>query len=83
MMAMLAEIRLLKRLAVADPGALTEELARAEKAAHQGLKEARDAIAQMRFNPVRDEGLAAALGDFVTSFIANSWRVLPSSARWR
>ncbi len=72
MMAMLAEIRLLKRLAVADPGALTDELAHAEEAAHQGLKEARDAIARMRFNPVRDEGLAAALADFVNRFIERS-----------
>ncbi len=69
MMAMLTEIRLLKRLSVADPGALAEEFTRAEEAAHQGLKEARAAIAQMRFNPVRDAGLAAALGDFVNVFV--------------
>ena len=68
MMAMLTEVRLLKRLANADPSALPEELTRAEEAAHQGLKEARAAIAQMRFNPVRDAGLAAALGDLVTMF---------------
>jgi signal transduction histidine kinase len=69
MMAMLTEIRLLKRLSAVDPGALTEELTRAEETAHQGLKEARAAIAQMRFNPVRDAGLAAALGDFVKLFV--------------
>jgi signal transduction histidine kinase len=68
MMAMLTEIRLLKRLSTANPGALAEELAHAEEAAHQGLKEARAAIAQMRFNPVRDAGLAAALGGLVTMF---------------
>lgn len=68
MMAMLTEIRLLKRLATANPGALAEELAHAEEAAHQGLDEARAAIAQMRFNPVRDAGLAAALGGLVTMF---------------
>jgi signal transduction histidine kinase len=69
MMAMLTEVRLLKRLSATDPGALTEELIRAEETAHQGLKEARAAIAQMRFNPVRDAGLAAALGDFVELFV--------------
>jgi signal transduction histidine kinase len=68
MMAMLAEIRLLKRLSAANPEALGEELARAEEAAHEGLKEARDAIARMRFNPVRDAGLAAAVGDLVKVF---------------
>jgi signal transduction histidine kinase len=69
MMAMLAEIRLLKRLSNTNPGAMAEELTRAEETAHQGLKEARAAITQMRFNPVRDAGLAAALGDFVKLFI--------------
>ena len=72
MMAMLTEVRLLKRLANANPGALAEELTRAEEAAHQGLKEARAAIAQMRFNPVRDAGLAAALGDLVRMFSERS-----------
>lgn len=69
MMAMLTEIRLLKRLSATNPGAMAEELTRAEEAAHQGLREARAAIAQMRFNPVRDAGLAAALGDFVKLFV--------------
>jgi len=69
MMAMLTEIRLLKRLSVTNPGAMAEEFVRAEDAAHQGLKEARAAIAQVRFNPVRDAGLAAALGDLVNLFV--------------
>jgi signal transduction histidine kinase len=69
MMAMLTEIRLLKRISATNPGALGDELMRAEETARQGLKEARDAIAQMRFNPVRDSGLAAALGDFVERFV--------------
>ncbi len=69
MMAMLTEIRLLKRLSTTNPGALAEELMRAEETAHQGLNEARAAIAQMRFNPVRDAGLAAALGDFIELFV--------------
>ena len=69
MMAMVAQIRLLKRLWTVNPGALAEELMHAEETAHQGLKEARAAITQMRFNPVRDAGLAAALGDFVKMFV--------------
>ncbi len=68
MMAMVAQIRLLKRLWAVNPGAVAEELTRAEETAHQGLKEARAAITQMRFNPVRDAGLAAALDDFVKLF---------------
>ncbi len=69
MMAMLTEIRLLKRISATNPEALGEELLRAEETAHRGLKEARAAIAQMRFNPVRDAGLAAALGDYVELFV--------------
>jgi len=69
MMAMLAEIRLLKRLSATNPAAMAEELMHAEETAHQGLKEARAAITQMRFNPVRDAGLAAALGDLVKLFV--------------
>ena len=69
MMAMLTETRLLKRLLATNPGALAEELTRAEETAHQGLIEARAAIGQMRFNPVRDVGLASALGDFVKLFV--------------
>lgn len=69
MMAMLTEIRLLKRLSVTNPGALAEELTHAEESAHQGLKEVRAAITQMRFNPVRDAGLAAALDDLVKLFV--------------
>ncbi len=69
MMAMLAEVRLLKRLSLNDPQALSEELVHAEEAAHEGLREARAAIAHMRINPVRDNGLAAALDDLVHFFI--------------
>jgi signal transduction histidine kinase len=69
MMAMLTEIRVLRRLLATNPEAMTEELARAEETAHQGLEEARAAIIQMRFNPVRDAGLAAALGEFIKQFV--------------
>ncbi len=69
MMAMLTEIRLLRRLSATNPGALAEELAQAEETAQQGLNEARAAITQMRFNPVRDAGLTAALDELVKSFV--------------
>jgi signal transduction histidine kinase len=69
MMAMLTEVRVLRRLLASNPEAMTEELARAEETAHQGLEEARAAIIQLRFNPVRDAGLAAALGEFIKRFV--------------
>lgn len=68
MMAMLAEVRLLRKLHIHDPTALPDELAHAEQVAHQGLKEVRAAIAQMRFNAVRDAGLGAALADAIKLF---------------
>ncbi len=61
MMAMLSEVRLLRKLQVHDPASLPDELARAEEVAHEGLNEARTAITQMRVNAVRDTGLGAAL----------------------
>lgn len=61
MMAMLAQIRLLRNLHIHDPAALGAELVHAEEVAHSGLREARDAINQLRFNPVRDVGLGMAL----------------------
>lgn len=72
MMAMLTEIRLLKKLAVTRPEALSEELLEAEQAAHQGLQEARAAIAQIRYNPVRDVGLGVALQDHLKLFAERS-----------
>ncbi|MDE2598161.1 MAG: hypothetical protein KGL40_00915 [Rhodocyclaceae bacterium] len=68
MMAMLTEIRLLKKLAETQPEALAEELIEAEKAARQGLQEARAAIGQIRYNPVRDVGLGVALQDHLNLF---------------
>ncbi len=69
MMAILSEIRFLRRLQARDPAALPEELARAEQVAHEGLKEARTAITQMRVNAVRDTGLGAALSSEFERFI--------------
>src|ERR1019366_7910679 len=68
MMAMLSEIRLLRKLQAHDPAAVPEELARAEQVAHDGLNEARSAIAQMRVNAVRDTGLGAALSKAIERF---------------
>ena len=61
MMAMLSEVRFLRRLQAHDPAALPAELSRAEEVAREGLQEARTAIAQMRLNAVRDTGLGPAL----------------------
>lgn len=72
MMAMLTEVRLLRKLHQHNPAALPDELAHAEQVAHQGLKEARDAIMQMRFNAVRDVGLGVALADAIRHFSERS-----------
>jgi signal transduction histidine kinase len=69
MMAMLSEVRLLRKLQAHDPASLKEELARAEQVAHEGLIEARTAITQMRVNAVRDTGLGAALGKAFDRFL--------------
>jgi signal transduction histidine kinase len=69
MMAMLSEIRFLRRLQARDPAAVTDELARAEKLAHEGLQEARTAITQMRVTAVRETGLGPALASAFERFI--------------
>jgi signal transduction histidine kinase len=69
MMAMLSEVRLLRKLQAHDPASLADELARAEGVAHDGLNEARTAIAQMRLNTVRDTGLGPALAKAFGRFI--------------
>lgn len=68
MMAMVAQIRLLKRLAISDPAALPAELDQAEQTARDGLAEARAAITQLRFNAARDVGLGSALGEHLKRF---------------
>ena len=68
MMAMLTEIRVLKRLASTQPQQLPEELVRAEQAAREGLQEARHAIDQLRSNPVRQVGLGSALAELARNF---------------
>jgi signal transduction histidine kinase len=69
MMAMLSEVRLLRKLQAHDPAALPDELARAEEVAHDGLNEARTAITQMRLNAVRDTGLGPALAKAFDRFL--------------
>jgi signal transduction histidine kinase len=69
MMAILSEIRFLRRLQARDPAAVANELAHAEKIAHEGLQEARTAITQMRGNAVRETGLGPALGNAFERFI--------------
>ena len=69
MMAMLSEVRLLRKLHAHDPSALADELARAEEVAHDGLNEARTAVAQMRLNAVRDTGLGPALAKTFDRFV--------------
>jgi signal transduction histidine kinase len=68
MMAMLSEIRLLRKIQVHDPGSLADELRRAEAVAQDGLNEARSAITQMRVSSVRDAGLGPALAKAVEVF---------------
>jgi signal transduction histidine kinase len=69
MMAMLTEIRFLRRLQAHDPASLSAELAHAEELAHEGLKEARSAITQMRVNAVREMGLGEALSNAFERFL--------------
>jgi signal transduction histidine kinase len=69
MMALLSEIRFLRRLQARDPAAVADELARAEEVAHEGLKEARSAITQMRVNAVRETGLGPALANEFERFV--------------
>ena len=68
MMAMLSEVRLLRKIQVHDPHSLADELARAEEVAHAGLNEARSAIAQMRSHSARDTGLGPALSKAIERF---------------
>jgi signal transduction histidine kinase len=62
MAGMLTQIRLIRKIAKADPERLAEELERAEEVALDGLREARSAVTRMRHQAVRDDGLGAALG---------------------
>ena len=87
MMALLSEMRFLRRLHAHDPGAVAEELVRAEELARKGLQEARSAISQMRVNAVRDTGLGPALSREFDRFVdrtgvAGDFSADPESARF-
>jgi signal transduction histidine kinase len=69
MMALLSEVRFLRRLHAREPHAVAEELVRAEDLARKGLQEARSAISQMRVNAVRDTGLGPALSREFDHFV--------------
>ncbi len=69
MMALLSEVRFLRRLHAREPNAVAEELVRAEDLARKGLQEARSAISQMRVNAVRDTGLGPALAREFERFV--------------
>jgi signal transduction histidine kinase len=69
MMAILSEIRFLRKLQAREPKALTKELARAESIAQAGLEEARGAITQMRVTAVRESGLGPALAVMFERFM--------------
>ena len=87
MMAMLSEIRFLRKLQSHDPAAVAGELARAEEVAHEGLKEARTAITRMRVNAVRETGLGPALSTLLARFVdhtglAGEFTADPEAARF-
>jgi signal transduction histidine kinase len=87
MMAMLSEIRFLRKLQAREPGALAEELARAEMIAHEGLREARSAIAQMRVTAVRETGIGPALAAELEHFanrtgVEGKFQADPGAARF-
>jgi len=69
MMAIISEIRFIRRLQTHDPASVPDELGRAEKLAHEGLSEARSAITQMRTTTVREAGLGPALSREFEQFI--------------
>ncbi len=65
MLAMLTQIRLIQKFHKAKPELVLEELAYAETAAQEGLNLARDAVIELRYFAVRDDGLKSALQKLV------------------
>lgn len=61
LVAVVAQLRLVRKLAERAPDRVPEELARAEEAARSGLDRGREALGQVRFQRAGDEGLEAAL----------------------
>jgi signal transduction histidine kinase len=77
---MLMEVRMLRTLHAHDPQAVAAELERAEELARHGLREAREAVSQMRMNAVRDLGLATALRAAVNRFAERTGTAVSFSA---
>lgn len=61
MLALLTQIRLIRKIAPADPVQAMAELARAEEAAQEGLGRSREAVVNLRYSPVREDGFGSAL----------------------
>ena len=61
MLAMLTQIRLMRKIQRVKPELIAEELELAEAAAIEGLNEARNAVVELRYFAVRDDGLEQAL----------------------
>jgi signal transduction histidine kinase len=61
MLAMLTQIRLIRKLFKMRPEQVEAELAHAEEAAVEGLAKAREAVTELRYFAVRDDGLEQAL----------------------
>jgi signal transduction histidine kinase len=68
-MAILLEIRFIRKLPLHGHSSLETELAKAEELAHAGLREARAAITQMRMNTVRETGLGPSLSNALNHFM--------------
>lgn len=66
LLALLTQIRLIRKIAASSPALVDAELARAEEAAHEGLAHSRDAVDNLRYSPVREDGLGAALRRLAT-----------------
>ncbi len=61
LVAVVAQLGLVRKLAARAPARAAEELAHADKAAREGLEMARDALGQVRFERAGLDGLGAAL----------------------
>jgi signal transduction histidine kinase len=61
LLALITQIRLIRKLSANRAPGVDRELAVAETAAKEGLDQARGALTQLRYSPVKDDGLGAAL----------------------
>lgn len=65
MLAMLTQLRMMQKIYKSKPELIEEELGYAERAAQEGLDIAREAVVNLRYFAVRDDGLGAALSKLV------------------